>query len=95
MFSKMFKASLAVAALSLTTVASARGGHGGHHGGHGGHGGFGSHNNTFYVCRAESTTHEGIFFLGMGRHYGDAYARAFEACQRQNMTCRISCQQQF
>ena len=47
-----------------------------------------------YTCRAESVTNEGIFFLGMGRNYGDAYARALQNCTMARQVCTITCSQQ-
>jgi hypothetical protein len=40
-------------------------------------------------------THEGIFFLGMGRSEADAYVRADRACRNQRMFCRITCTFEF
>jgi hypothetical protein len=82
----------AAAFLGLAATADAREG-GGHGGGGGGHGR--DQDFRFYTCRAESLTHEGIFFLGMGRSEADAYVRADRACRNQRMFCRITCTVEF
>jgi hypothetical protein len=82
----------AAAFLGLAATADAREG-GGHGGGHGGHGR--DQDFRFYTCRAESLTHEGIFFLGMGRTEAEAYFKAQRTCQRQRMICDITCTVEF
>jgi hypothetical protein len=54
---------------------------------------FDRHPPRSWTCRAEATDNSGLFFLGMGRTYGEAYARANETCNRARRICRIDCYQ--
>ena len=66
--------------------------------GHGGHGSENDNNENHlrqrWVCRADATDGSGVFFLGFGRTYGDAYAQAQTICQRARHTCVIECEPQ-
>lgn len=63
-------------------------------GGGGGGGGRGLRQST-WICRATAMDNSGLFFLGMGRNYAEAYVRANENCNRAGRFCRINCQPQF
>lgn len=51
------------------------------------------HPTRTWICRAEATDNSGLFFLGIGRTYGEAYARANETCNRARRMCQINCYQ--
>jgi hypothetical protein len=48
-----------------------------------------------WVCRADAIDGSGLFFLGVGRTYGEAYGQAQNTCIRSRHTCTISCNPQF
>jgi hypothetical protein len=60
-------------------------------GGRGGNGGNDRETRT-YVCRATAMegTHEGAFYLGMGRSASDACWKAYQTCQRFSSRCSTS-----
>lgn len=74
----------------LITASSSLFAHGGGRGGGGG-----DSMRQRWICRADAVDGSGIFFLGIGRNYGEAYAMAQNTCARARRVCVVSCDPQF
>ncbi len=85
--------SLSFLVFGSVTALAHNGGRGGGRGSRGGLDADDRHPPRTWICRAEAMDNSGLFFLGMGRSYGEAYARANETCNRARRVCRINCYQ--
>ena len=45
-----------------------------------------------WICTATVTDDSGLFYLGIGHSYAEAYSKAQEACSRSRHTCITTCE---